>query len=175
MKAESDAAILLGEATRSLSRYQAEHAAAAARLRSAEDAVARAAARGAQLEITRDAAVAALADPGRIPYGAEALHAGLMRPILGGKLDDAQMLIAGAFGQWICAVTGASDAIVAEARAALLAEQEAAVKGKDLHLWHGCDGVTATANPHNANTPQPFHPVTGTPHLVTPSAVPGWG
>jgi len=110
VRAESEAMVLLQQATTALSRYQAEHAEAAARLRAAEAAIEQFTARTAQLQATRDAAQAALSNPGRIGYGAQAITAGLLRLLMGGQLSEPEQLIAGELARHVCSATGVTQA-----------------------------------------------------------------
>jgi hypothetical protein len=97
-----------------------------------------------------------LADPGPIPHGAEVTTAGLMRLVAGGRLADRELMIAGTIAGSVTALTCATDRIEEQARAALLAEQEAGKRGKPLHLQAVDGGVSATANQRNPQTPQAF-------------------
>jgi hypothetical protein len=176
LAAETEAALKLEVATQVLRRYQSAFDQASAHCQAAGNAVAAAAARATALEAARDKARAAVTDPGRIGYGAETITAGLLRLLAGGKLTDAEVLIAGTLGSWVCAITGAMEGIEGQARAHLLAEQEAAARGRDLHLLNGQDGVTAVPNPHNPDVPQPYHPPAqgNQPHPVQAATTPGW-
>jgi hypothetical protein len=157
--AESEAAIRLDRASAVLARYKASLSDAAARRDAAETAFGQSVARGALLERARDEAAAALAGPGRIPLSAETVTAGGLRLLLRGELDPVELVIAGVIGRQICAVTGATEGIVAEARADLLREQDADKRDKPVHLRAlGNGNVAVTPNLLNPSTPMPFHP-----------------
>lgn len=172
VRAEAEARKLLNEADAALGRYQraSDDAAAAAALLGARIDAARA--QEARLKAELAAAQARLEAPGRIPYGARTISAGLMRLLMGGQLSDAEALLAGRLARQVCTATGALDAVMAQARAELLAEQEEAAKGRALHLRSTPDGMLATPNPHNTSVPQPFHPAQHAPHPVQPPAMP---
>jgi hypothetical protein len=155
--AETEAAIRLDRATEVLRRYKAALAEATAARQGTEDAVSQGAARAAQLEKARDEAVAAYATPGRIALGAETITSGIVRLLLAGKLDEVEQVIAGQIGKMICAMTGASDDIVSEARRELLAEQERDASDRPVWLKPLGDGrVRVMPNPLNPATPQPY-------------------
>jgi len=163
VRAESEAMVLLQQATTALSRYQAEHAEAAARLRAAEAAIKQFTARTAQLQATRDAAQAALSNPGRIGYGAQAITAGLLRLLMGGQLSEPEQLIAGELARHVCSATGVTQQIEAGARARLVGEQEAEARSKRHWLRPAGDGTgrLAVPNPGHPGTPTPAVPWAG--------------
>lgn len=82
---------------------------------------------------------------------------------MGGKLSEAEQLIAGQITRTACALTGVTGDIEAEARRQLLAEQEAEERSKPLRLAQsgGGSGLVAGPNPLNPSRPQPFHPPPG--------------
>jgi hypothetical protein len=175
LAAETEAALKLDAANTVLRRYEQDARDATNRLLAAEAAVEQSEATATRLEAERDRAVALVADPGRIPYGAETITAGLMRLTAGGKLAETELIIAGTIAGWVAGLTGVTERIEAQARAALLAEQDAAAKGKAMHLRNTRDGgVVATANPHNPSAPQAFHPAQYPAHPVQPATTPGW-
>ena len=96
VRAEAEARKLLNEADAALGRYQraSDDAAAAAALLGARIDAARA--EEARLKAELADAQARLEAPGRIPYGARTISAGLMRLLMGGQLSDAEALLAGA-------------------------------------------------------------------------------
>jgi hypothetical protein len=175
--AEKQATQDLRDAAGIRDRYQGYLSDAVSKRKAAEAPVTASKARGDQLSKALADAEAELRNPGPAAIGRAAVIASPLRLLLEDKLDDDDtgMEIAREAGRAICDVTGVTKEIVAEARGQLLEEQEAAARGKPLHLRHSRDGVVASPNPHNTGTPQQFHPATSPPHTVTPSAVTGWG
>ena len=166
VRAETEAAVRLREASAVLARYQAAQADAAARLQAAEAAVSQSAAQGSRLEADRDAAVEALRNP-QIGYGMETISAGLMRLLVGGRLDEVEQVLAGQLARWACSVTGVTADIEAQACARLLAEQEAEARSKRHWLRPAGDGTGRLA------VPNPGHPATPTPAVPWAGAG-GW-
>jgi hypothetical protein len=176
VKAVAEASYLHDKASAALEPYRTNLAAAEAKRKTAAANVTASGARGDQLRKARDEARADLGNPGPAPVSPEAVIAATFRLLQSGKLDGdgAALELAGEIGRAICDLTGRAEEISAEARGALLAEQEQTAKGKALHLRNTPGGVVATPNPHSIATPQPYHPAQSPPHPVTPATTPGW-
>jgi hypothetical protein len=173
LAAETDAALRLDKASAVLGEYKARLGEATACREAAERAFDKSVAVTERLEKERDAAVARLTNPGRIPRSGETIGAGLLRMLLRGQLDEVEMVTAGEIGRMICAATGATDAIVAEARGDLLREQEAEKQGQPVRLRPMGDGSVG-AFPNPRSSPQPYDAPRFPPHPVQPSTRPGW-
>jgi hypothetical protein len=170
---ETEAAIKVGKATEILRRYQGDLAGATARREQAEAAVEASAARGAMLERARDEAVAAVANPGRIPLRGETVTMGGLRLVLSGELDDVEMVIAGQTARLVCAATGVTSEIEMEVRRQVAAEAEKEKRDRPMYVQPlGTSGdVRAIANPLSAATPMPWAPRApgSNPHPVQPA------
>jgi hypothetical protein len=159
LRAEAEAAVLLDKAGGTLRSYQDALADATRKREAAEAALAGYRAGVARLEQARDTAVSVCDSPGRIPYSIETIEADLARVPMSGQLDELEMTMARPTVRVLGMVTGASEAIEAEARRQLLAEQEKGARDRPLHLQPlGDGGVSATPNPLHPGTPQPYHP-----------------
>ena len=176
--AERQAKRDLEDAKEILDRYQGYLAGAKTEREKAEKPVTTSGARGDQIKKARDDAEAELGNPGQAPMVTAAVIASPLRLLQDGRLDgdSAGLELAGEAGRAICDLTGRTEQIVADARQELLAEQEAAAKGKAVHLRQSRDGVTATQNPHNPSAPRQFHPPAPgtTPNPYPPALTPGW-
>jgi len=174
--AVAQAGYLHDKADEALGPFRDDLARATAKREYADAQVIASDARCDQLGKALNDAEAELNNPGTAPLGKDAIVASPFRLLHEGKLDGngPGLDIAGEAGRAICDITGVTEEIVAEARKQLLDEQEAAAKGKALHLRNTRDGVVATPNPHNASTPQPYHPAQYPAGPVTPAVTPGW-